>query len=692
MAPTWLEKEDLTDLEFQYRNNTQSRRQNRGLVDHDIFEGLPVRSWRRDIVVVAPPPAHNTLNQPADKWDVELPWGMPKDSDLMPQHSRDLLRAARSGRLYQKRPLMEEDQEDDTLVADKTEKKEAEPKDDGFTVRTWKLVPKHLEGSEFEYLAKRRKGMRGTAIPGAAVPGPTMTKMTVRKTDDQGNSFIEHVVVPEGQTVEGEVIAQTVVTDTVAIPGVAEPLKRRPPPPKRKSKGPGRGRKKKAMLTAPTSAPTDAGAAPVNGQAVPVPKVEGAVNDDGVKKETTATPLADNEDTEMGDGSQIPSDDEGEEGDDGSDDGSEEGEIIDEEQERQDEEAKKRAEQERERLIKANNSMEQKLPEKPAIADFMLDTPGGISGQRLSGRDFGGSPLKNTFKPRSYSPSVHDPEAEAEGDEDEDEEPHNGRPSHRNSPFVAQTSRQPSDELQHHPEIVPNTAKDVVEATNMQENNEGGFQSMLESTSPEDMLLDGGNSSQDTVLARPDSGFGMAPEDQYQQMDDGEVRGDENFEDLLGGLEEHLNEHEAAASANPLPEDNVPQAQTMSLPEGAPAEMEEKKPEDATIDRLTPAPVAAEATDALPPPPPPPPSPPADKSPSPALQMIEEAPVQIEEPTMDAGVEEKPENSASAPSPAKEAQPEEVKDVEAVLGGDEAANTVEEKKDIDEEVKPEAAA
>ena len=644
--------------------------------------------------MVAPPPAHNALNQPADKWDVELPWGMPKDSDLMPQHSRDLLRAARSGRLYQKRPLMEEDQEDDALMADKPEKKEAEPKDDGFTVRTWKLVPKHLEGPEFEYLARRRKGLRGTAITGAAVPGPTMTKMTVRKTDDQGNSFIEHVVVPEGHAVEGEVIAQTVVTDAAAIPGVAEPLKRRPPPPKRKAKGPGRGRKKKVMLTAPTSAPTDAGAAPADGQAVPVPKVEGTVGEDGIKMEATATPSADNEDTEMGDGSQVPSDDEGEEGDDGSDDGSEEGEIIDEEQEREDEEAKKRAEQERERLIKANNSTEQKLPEKPAITDFTLDTPGGISGQRFSGRDFGGSPLKNTFTPRSYSPSVHDPEAEAEGDEDEDEEPHNGRPSHRNSPIVAQTSRQPADELQNHLQILPNTATDVGEATDMQEDNEDGFQSMLEGTSHEDMLLDGGHSSQDTLLARPDSGFGMAPQDQDQHMIDGEVREEQNFEDLLGGLEEHLNEHEAAASANSLPEDNVPPTQTISPPEGATAEVEKKKPEDAAIDRSTPAPAATGATDALlpppspspPSPPPPPPPPSADKSPSPALQMTEETPVQVEKSTIDAAVEEKPKDSASAPSPVKGAQPEEGKEGKAVLGGDEAANTAEEKKDVVEEV------
>ncbi|KFY70844.1 hypothetical protein V498_10178, partial [Pseudogymnoascus sp. VKM F-4517 (FW-2822)] len=33
-----------------YRNSNPSRRQTRGLVDHDIFEGLPVRNWRRDAV------------------------------------------------------------------------------------------------------------------------------------------------------------------------------------------------------------------------------------------------------------------------------------------------------------------------------------------------------------------------------------------------------------------------------------------------------------------------------------------------------------------------------------------------------------------------------------------------------------------------------------------------------------------
>ena len=68
--------------------------------------------------------------------------------------------------------------------------------------------------------------------------------------------------------------------------------------------------------------------------------------------------------------------------------------------------------------------------------------------------------------------------------------------------------------------------------------------------------------------------------------------------------------------------------------------------------------------------------------------MTEETPVQVVESTIDAAVEEKPKDSASTPSPAKGAQPEEVKEGVAVLGGDEAANTAEEKKDVDEEVKP----
>jgi hypothetical protein len=268
-----------------YRANNQSRRQNRGIVDHDIFEGLPVRNWRRDIVVVAPPPAHDSSGNQKDKWDVELPWGMPKDAHLMPQHSQDLLRAARSGRLYVKRPLIEDEEiEADILLADKPEKKEIDSKEEGFSVKTWKLVPKHLEGPEIDYLAKRRKGLRGLVIKGTAPPPATLTKTTVRRTDEQGNSYVEDIVLAEGQSVEGEVISQTVIPAAAAVgaDGIslqATPQKRRPPPPKRKAKGPGRGRKKKVPLP-PTSVPTDATAPVTAGQPQEAPKAEPTVGPD----------------------------------------------------------------------------------------------------------------------------------------------------------------------------------------------------------------------------------------------------------------------------------------------------------------------------------------------------------------------------------------------------------------------------
>ena len=255
-------------------------------MDHDVFEGLfslflsgqlklkllsglPVRNWRRDLVTIAPPPVHEISTQ-KDKWDVELPWGMPKDSHLLPQHSQDLLRVARSGRLYVRRPPVEEEEVDaEAALGDKPEKKEEDPKEKGFSVKTWKLVPKHQEGPEIEFLAKRRKGLTGTAVKAAVATGPTITKARVRRTDAAGNTYVEDVVVAEGQALEGELISQTVVADPKpAVDGITTqptPPRRRPPPPKRKAKGPGRGRKRKLPL-APTSVPGEIGGVKVEAE------------------------------------------------------------------------------------------------------------------------------------------------------------------------------------------------------------------------------------------------------------------------------------------------------------------------------------------------------------------------------------------------------------------------------------------
>ena len=92
-----------------------------------IDPGLPVRQWRQDWVNVAPPPPQEQ-HQQNDVWAIELLHGMPKDSNLLPPHSQELLRAARSGRLY-KRPAPTEEEDVDaepTVAPDKPEKKEEE--------------------------------------------------------------------------------------------------------------------------------------------------------------------------------------------------------------------------------------------------------------------------------------------------------------------------------------------------------------------------------------------------------------------------------------------------------------------------------------------------------------------------------------------------------------------------------------
>lgn len=216
---------------------------------------------------------------------------MPKDSHLLPQHSQDLLRAARSGRLYvRRRPVEEEEVDVEAALGDKPEKKEEDPKEKGFLVKTWKLVPKHQEGPEIEFLAKRRKGLTGTVVKAAVATGPTITNARVRRTDAAGNTYVEDVVVAQGQALEGELISQTVIADPSTgkpavdgIPTQPTPPRRRPPPPKRKAKGPGRGRKRKLPL-APTTVPGELGGVKVEAHN------EGTgVQNDSVASEVSAT-------------------------------------------------------------------------------------------------------------------------------------------------------------------------------------------------------------------------------------------------------------------------------------------------------------------------------------------------------------------------------------------------------------------
>jgi hypothetical protein len=224
-----------------------------------VLEGLPINQYREAEITLG---ASTGDNKPVDKdgWP-ELP--MPRDSHMLPEHSQQLLRAARSGRVYKPPVPLEDDNEM------KEEEEEIKEVQSGFTIKKYVKLPRHLEATEPEYLAKRRKGLPSQyAITG--VTQQALRETMVKKVDAQGNATVYKVLVPEGQAVEGEVqptdAAGEVVPATAAPGTIVEgvgivnaegvvvandilqqtPPRRRPPPPKKKKirGGPGRGRKK----------------------------------------------------------------------------------------------------------------------------------------------------------------------------------------------------------------------------------------------------------------------------------------------------------------------------------------------------------------------------------------------------------------------------------------------------------------
>ena len=316
----------------QYRNSRTGNRTTRTQIDHDVFEGLPVRHWRkRPISVNAAPEKENIDN--ADLHNLawkELP--MPRDSHLLSPMSQDLLRAARMPQAKKPTtPLLEDDKEpgeDEDADGDI---------DTGFVAKRWAVLPKELEGPEPEFLAKRRKGLPSVHSGSLGSIGNTgqMRKTKIRKIDTEGNNSVWEVLVPEGQTVEGEVVEEETSPTQVPAPGTvvegvgvvnAEGVviagdqgvpainKRRPPPPKRKAKGPGSGRKKKVAFVGADGAPP---AVRPNGNLDGILKTEGA---DSMR----AGHGAQAGDTEMGDNSLLKDGDQ--EGEEGSEEGSEDDE------------------------------------------------------------------------------------------------------------------------------------------------------------------------------------------------------------------------------------------------------------------------------------------------------------------------------------------------------------------------------
>ena len=327
----------------QYRNSRTGNRTTRTQIDHDVFEGLPVRHWRkRPISVNAAPEKENIDN--ADLHNLawkELP--MPRDSHLLSPMSQDLLRAARMPQAKKPTtPLLEDDKEPG-------EDEDADGEiDTGFVAKRWAVLPKESEGPEPEFLAKRRKGLPSvhSGSLGSTSNTGQMRKTKIRKIDTEGNNSVWEVLVPEGQTVEGEVVEEETSPTQAPAPGTvvegvgvvnAEGVviagdqgvpainKRRPPPPKRKAKGPGRGRKKKVAFVGADGAPTAIGP---NGNLNGTLKTEDADSiRAGVRVQVGDTEMCDHSLLKEGDQEGEEGSEEGSEDDEGDEGDREEGEL-----------------------------------------------------------------------------------------------------------------------------------------------------------------------------------------------------------------------------------------------------------------------------------------------------------------------------------------------------------------------------
>lgn len=295
-----------------------------------------MRHWRKAsfAVSVALQQDEPTINNARDTLFVEL--AMPRDSQLLSPMSQALLRAARSGEITKKapsQPLLEDDKENG---------EDDEPAGDvgtGFMAKRWVAVPRHLEGPEPEFLAKRRKGLPSayTGPLGQANGTIPMRKTKVKKVDADGSATVLDVLVPEGQIVDGEVvegeagIAQAPAPGTV-VEGVGianaegvivagdqllpTPPRRRPPPPKRKAKGVGRGRKKRVAFASGPEGQSSAGslAAPSGTADGPRERPDGQhearAAEDGISMHQDRTlPNGDESSEESDEGEEVDEDD-----------------------------------------------------------------------------------------------------------------------------------------------------------------------------------------------------------------------------------------------------------------------------------------------------------------------------------------------------------------------------------------------
>lgn len=289
-----------------------------------MLEGLPINQYREAEITVG---ANSGDNKPVDKdaWP-ELP--MPRDSHMLPEHSQQLLRAARSGRVYKPPAPIEDDNE---MKDEEEEHKEVQT---GFTVKKYVKVARHLEVSEPEYLAKRRKGLPSQYVPNGvtSVAPPALRETKVKKLDAEGNATVYKVLVPEGQAVPGEIQptdAEMEAAPATAAPGTVvegvgvvnaqgvvvagdivqqtPPRRRNPPSGKRKRGGPGRRKRVNFVEGAVTEQGTPSSNVGGDHLAVPGVKQEGG----SVEPSDGDTPMADvGGDDDEGSGEESSDDDE----------------------------------------------------------------------------------------------------------------------------------------------------------------------------------------------------------------------------------------------------------------------------------------------------------------------------------------------------------------------------------------------
>ncbi|KAI1994887.1 hypothetical protein LOZ53_001654 [Ophidiomyces ophidiicola] len=263
-----------------------------GQVDHDVFEGLPVRRWSRQPAIFsqAPKAEEPDITSTSAPSIPELP--MPKDSHILAPLSRALLRAARAGCTYIKPAPKDIGSGEKENKAEESATQPTVSRERAFTTVRWSAIPRNQEPPEMEFLAKRKHGLR--SLYGGVLPSDSNSAAVIAQTTNEaprrkikfktidavsGTISIYEAWVLEGYKVEGEIASEAEVTaehpDATVVtisptPGtivdgvgvadqdgviVAEPegsmvtaIRRRNPPPKRKAKGIGRGRKKKVMF------------------------------------------------------------------------------------------------------------------------------------------------------------------------------------------------------------------------------------------------------------------------------------------------------------------------------------------------------------------------------------------------------------------------------------------------------------